>query len=115
MNDLRTMFQDPFVDTDSIGMIMWALIKAYRENDRMAVGKAAQRAQQYIDAGGDYYGDLPDELEDYQGTQPERLAEQYILRVLRDRHCDNDSDQEYIRTGWKDGIKAQPVQLSLNF
>ena len=85
MNDLRTMFQDPFVDADSIGMIMWALIKAYRENDRMAVGKAAQRAQQYI------------------------------LRVVRDRHCDNDSDQEYIRTGWKDGIKAQPVQLSLNF
>ena len=57
-------------------------------------------AQKYIDEGGDDYKELDDALEDYSGNDPEMLADKYILRLMRDRYCDNDEDQDYIRTGW---------------
>ena len=69
--------------------------------DRIAIEKAAVDAQKYIDEGGDVDFELNDGLEDYTGTESKSLADQYILRLLRDRHCDYDDDQGYIRTGWK--------------
>lgn len=94
----RTL-QQHFVDADRIKTIRLALIQAYENKDAGAVKNAARLAQSYIDEGGDDNRELDDSLEDYAGTDAVKLADQYILRLLRDRHCDNDSDQTYIESG----------------
>ena len=109
------IFQDSFIDAESASMITWALVQAYRQNDRVAVEKAAQRAQIYVDAGGDFEWKFDDSIEDYKGSEPEKLTEKYLLRLMHDRTMEDDSDQEYITTGWCSSIGKQPVQLSLNF
>lgn len=98
---MEELYQKPFVDSERINAIRLALTNAYVIKDRVAIEKAAVNAQKYIDEGGDIDFELNDGLEDYTGTESESLADQYILRLLRDRHCDNDDDQDYIRTGWK--------------
>lgn len=112
---MNTIFQEPFIDYDSVSMIVYALVQAYREKDRTAIEKAAQRAQLYVDAGGDFELKSDDSIEDYSGSEPEKLTEKYLMRLLHDRTMENDTDQEYIRTGWNKAILSQPVQLSLNF
>lgn len=98
---MNTILQTPFVDAGRIEEIRQALIKAYGNNDREAIANAAQQAQKYIDEGGDIDRELEDSLEDYKGNDPEKLADQYILRLLRDRHCEKDDDQFYIENGRK--------------
>lgn len=110
--DLEQVMQTPFIDSDRLGMIRLALVRAYRSNDREAIKKAASAIQKYIDEGGDDYRELDFRLEDYNGTDPEKLADKYILRVMHDRHCDDDEDQDYIKNGYSNKRK-EPVQLSL--
>lgn len=99
MDKIKGMLKESFVDSDRLGMIRLALTRAYAQNDREAIAKAAQLAQKYVDDGGDDYRYIDDALEDYTGNDPEMLTDQYILRLMRDRYCDDDKDQEYIRTG----------------
>lgn len=101
------------MDYDTMSMIVYALVKAYRENNRTAVEKAAQRAQMYVDAGGDFEWKFDDGIEDYEGCEPEKLTEKYLLRLTHDRTMEDDADQEYIRTGWSNAIHRQPQQLEL--
>ena len=98
---MERLTQKPFVDKKRIDEIRCILKNAYCRQDNEAIKKAALMAQQYVDEGGDDYKELPDDLEDYNGCAGNMLADQYILRLMRDRHCDNDDDQEYIRTGLK--------------
>lgn len=97
---MESIYLKPFVDSERIKAIRLALTLAYESKNREDIEKAAREAQRYIDEGGDADYELDDALEDYKGAEPQNLADQYILRLLRDRHCDNDSDAEYIRTGW---------------
>lgn len=113
MDKIKSMLKEPFMDSDRLGMIRLALTKAYARNDRAAVEKAAQLAQKYVDEGGDDYRHIDDALEDYAGSDPEKLTDKYILRLMRDRYCDDDEDQEYIRTGWSNTIRREPKQLEL--
>ena len=124
-NDFRTLevvksisdfTKTPFVDSERIFKLGLDLAKGYKENSREDIGKAAKGIQAYIDEGGDIDFDIPEEYEDYKGNDYMKLSQQYILRVLRDRYCDTDEDQQYIRTGLKPTMRiSQPVQLSLNF
>ena len=92
--------QKPFTDPNKSVCIEQALVRAYEAKDRVAIEKAAQEAQKYVDEGGDFMTKYDESLSDYQGDSPERLTGKYLLRLLRDRHCDDDDDRDYIRTGW---------------
>jgi len=116
MDKIQEILVEPFVDEDRAKKIRQALVKAYSNNDRTAIVKAAQEAQKYVDEGGDCPFKRYDPVEDYDGKEPDKLADQYIIRMMHDRYCDDDDDQEYIRTGLKPSMRiSQPVQLSLNF
>lgn len=73
--------------------------------DLQAVRDAAKEVLKYVDEGLDSYNpkeqEYYDEVQDYNGTDPEILADQYITRVFLDRYCDDDADEQYIRTGLK--------------
>ena len=85
-----------------------ALIDAYKSGDPAAITAAAQAIQQYVDEGLDAGEDntgMFDIAEDYDGNDPEKLADQYIIRTFWDRYLDDDSDQEYIKTGLKPSMR----------
>ena len=122
MKTIDDILQERLMDSDRLGMIRLALTRAYERCDKDAIAKAAHAAQKYIDEGGDDYKYIDDELEDYRGYDAEKLTDMYILRLMRDRYCDDDADQEYIKTGWCEWlsqevgtIRKAPVQLSFNF
>ena len=98
--DVKDFLKEPFVDSERVKAIRLALTKAYSESDREAVKNAVIEAQKYVDEGGDYDFEIDDALEDYKGCDPDLLADMYMLRLMRDRYCDYDDDQDYIRTGW---------------
>ena len=106
---MERVLQEPITDYNRIGIIRAALLLAYKEKNRKAIEKHAKSMQKYIDEGGDFPFELEDSLEDYEGSDPEKLTDQYILRLLRDRHCDEDDDQEYIATGLKKGMRVHTV------
>lgn len=97
---MERMLQKPFTDPNRSVIIQQSLIRAYESGSRDEIYAAAKEAQKYVDEGGDWMQVFDDSLEDYQGLEPEKLADMYLLRLLRDRHCDDDSNQEYINTGW---------------
>lgn len=97
---MEKFLQKPFTDANRSVCIEQALIRAYEAKDREAIKQAALEAQEYVDEGGDFMTNYDDSLWDYQGDNSEQLAGKYLLHLLRDRHCDNDDDQDYIRTGW---------------
>ena len=99
MTQLQDMQQAPFVDAQRVKSLRQELISAYESFDAEAVGNAAVSIQSYIDNGGDIDYHIADETEDYQGTDPDKMADRYILRLLHDRHLDTDDDQTYIATG----------------
>lgn len=99
--DVKDFLKEPFVDSERVKAIRLALTKAYSENDRVAIEKAAQEAQEYVDEGGDFDDwQFDDSIEDYNGKDAEMLTEKYLVRLLHDRSLDCDDDQDYIRTGW---------------
>lgn len=88
-----------------------ALIDAYKSGDPAAITAAAQAIQQYVDEGldnGEDNTEMFDIAEDYDGNDPEKLADQYIIRTFWDRYLDDDVDQEYIKTGLKADMR-QPA------
>ena len=97
---MERMLQKPFTDPNRSVIIQQALIRAYESGCRDEIYAAAKEAQKYVDEGGDWMQVFDDSLEDYQGSSPEKLADMYLLRLLRDRHCDDDRNQEYITTGF---------------
>ena len=98
----------PSIDEPRYRAIRQALIDAYRSGDSAAIQAAAQSIQQYVDEGLDSVGDhteVYDEAEEYNGNDPEKLADQYIIRTFWDRYLDDDEDQEYIKTGLKSDMR----------
>ncbi len=65
------------------------------------VSKAARQIQRYVDEGLDDYKEYEMGIEDYEGNDPEKLADQYITRVFQDRYADDDPDDLYIYHGLK--------------
>lgn len=99
---MERFMQKPFTDPNRSVCIYQALVRAYEAHDREAIAKAAQEAQKYVDEGGDFMEHFSEEVWDYQGDNPETLTKKYLLRLLRDRHCDDDEDKDFIRTGMTD-------------
>lgn len=83
-------------------------------SDATALQNSAQAIRDYVDEGLDMPAategeeNLADWVFDYEGDDPERLADQYIGRVYFDRYLDDDEDQEYIRTG----LRAEMRQVA---
>ncbi len=100
MTQVQNIIQKPFVNAQRVDAIREALVNGYQNNDRIAVEKAAIEAQKYIADGGDIDYNIDEELEDYRGDDPDKMADKYLLRLLHDRHLDIDSDAKYIATGW---------------
>ena len=109
---MERFLQTPFTDPIRSARIYNALYDAYVSFDRAAIQKAAQDAQQYVDEGGDFDEYFSDELWDFQGDNPEKLTNKYLLRLLRDRHCDDDEDKDYIRSGWHYTMSATYRQFN---
>lgn len=61
--------------------------------------QAVSAIRDYIEEGGDFEGGYNEDIEDYQGKNPEIRAEQYITHAMLDVYLDQDEDQEYIATG----------------
>ena len=100
----------PSVDEPRYRAHRQALIDAYKSGDAAAIQEAAKAIQQYVDEGLDAVGDhteVYDMAEDYNGNDPEMLADQYIIRTFWDRYLDDDEDQEYIKTGLKPDMRGQ--------
>lgn len=101
----------PKIDRPRFQTNRQALIDAYESGDKSAITKAAKDIQQYVDEGLDSDDETTDGVqvadwaEDYDGNDPEKLADQYICRVFWDRYLDDDSDQEYIKTGLKPSMR----------
>ena len=111
--DTDGVIPTPAIDEPRYRAIRQALIDAYRSGDAAAIQAAAQSIQQYVDEGLDSVGDhteVYDEAEEYNGNDPEKLADQYIIRTFWDRYLDDDEDKEYIRTGLKPDMR-QSEQL----
>ena len=100
----------PSVDEPRYRAHRQALIDAYKSGDAAAIQEAAKAIQQYVDEGLDAVGDhteVYDMAEDYNGNDPEMLADQYIIRTFWDRYLDDDDDQEYIKTGLKPDMRGK--------
>lgn len=95
---MERLLQKPFTDIKRIGNIRNSLIEAYADGDKGRIKNAALMAQKYVDEGGDFEH-IDDALENYDGNDAKKLADMYLLRLLHDRHCDDDNDKEYIATG----------------
>lgn len=98
---MEKFLQKPFTDANRSVCIKQALIRAYEAKDREAIKQAALEAQRYVDEGGDFDDwQFDDSIEDYIGDNAEMLTEKYLVRLLHDRHLDDDIDKDYINTGW---------------
>lgn len=95
----------PKIDEPRMRAIRQALVDAYRSGDATAIAKAAKAVQDYVDEGLDDYVEYDGSNDNYDGDDPDTLADQYIVHVFQDRYLDDDEDQEYIRTGLKAGMR----------
>ncbi len=101
----------PEVDMQRMQALRENLTEAYQSGEPGAIVNAAKGIQDYVDEGLDDYAEYEEGIEDYEGNDPEKLADQYITRVFHDRYLDNDADQEYIRTGIKQSEQLKPTDL----
>ena len=104
----------PDVDEQRMKAIRQALTDAYRSGDKTAIGLAAEQVQAYVDEGLDDYRAYDEAIDDYEGREPEMLADQYITHVFLDRYVDDDEDQEYIVTGLKPWMRESPASVLPN-
>lgn len=98
----------PKIDMPRYMSIRQALVDGYARGDKDAIQAAAQQLQAYVDEGLDHEGtqtEIFDIAEEYDGNDPEMLADQYIVRTYWDRYLDDDADQEYIKTGLKPNMR----------
>ncbi len=111
--DFDGAIPNPKIDAPRYMANRQTLIDAYRSGDAAAITQAAQAVQQYVDEGLDSVGDhteIFDMAEEYDGNDPEMLADQYIIRTYWDRFLDDDVDQEYIRTGLKPSMRNAAME-----
>jgi len=92
-------FQDRVVDEECSETLRRALADAYARGNKAAIQKAVDGLRKYMDEGGDFTTEYSEEVEDYEGSDPQMLADRYITHALHDMHTDDDADQEYIKTG----------------
>ena len=104
----------PDVDVQRMQAIRQALTDAYRSGDKTAIGLAAEQVQAYVDEGLDDYRTYDEAVDDYEGREPEMLADQYITHVFLDRYVDDDEDQEYIVTGLKPWMRESTTSVPPN-
>ena len=116
----------PKIDDKRLKAIRQKLIDTYSafldrelEIDRKELLKATKAIRDYVDEGldaGDGIVDpeAQDYAEVYDGNDPQKLADEYIVRVFQDRYLDDDSDQEYIKTGLKPNMRFENKLLSHN-
>lgn len=103
----------PEIDKPRMMAIRQALTDGYSRGDAAAIAAAAKQVQYYVDEGLDDYTQYEDGMEDYDGNDPSKLADQYIARVFQDRYLDDDADQEYIKTGLKQSMRENnPENIS---
>ena len=107
------VFPKPPIDSERFYDVMQALRDAYASGDAASIQEASNGVRAYVDEGydspedyweaeyGQHAGAYFDEVEDYSGDDPARLADQYLVRVFHDRYIDDDGDHGYIRTGIK--------------
>ena len=104
----------PEIDNPRYEANRQALIDAYKSGDPAAITQAAQAIQQYVDEGldaGEDKTEMFDIAEDYNGNDPEKLADQYIIRTFWGRYLDDDADPEYIKTGIKQSEQLKPTDM----
>ena len=82
--------------------------------DLQDVSDATVELRKYVDEGLDDYREYEDGIEDYDGLDPEKLADQYITRLYHDRYADDDADQMYIRTGLKPDMRESNTFVEYN-
>ena len=114
----------PKIDDKRLKAIRQKLIDTYSafldremEIDRKELLKATKAIRDYVDEGldaGDGIVDpeAQDYAEVYDGNDPQKLADEYIVRVFQDRYLDDDTDQEYIKTGLKPNMRFENKLLS---
>lgn len=100
----------PEIDKPRMMAIRQALTDGYSRGDAAAIAAAAKQVQDYVDEGLDDYTQYEDGIEDYDGNDPSKLADQYIARVFQDRYLDDDADQEYIKTGLKSDMRENNTE-----
>ena len=115
--EIKDFIKEVFVDEKRAKALRQVLTYAYATGNRKDICDAAKLAQKYVDDGGDFpvsHWKYDDSIEDYTGSNPDMLAEKYLVRLLHDRVMDNDDDQAYITTGLSKAMRiSQPVQLEL--
>lgn len=107
----------PQIDKPRYDANRQALIEAYKSGDPAAITQAAQAIQQYVDEGlnaGEDKTEMFDIAEEYDGNDPEKLADQYIIRTFWDRYLDDDADKEYIKTGLKPSMRNDSNKAKAN-
>lgn len=100
--DLKDFIKDRFVNEERAKALRQVLTYAYTTGNKKDICDAAKLAQKYVDEGGDFpvsHWKYDDSIEDYTGSNPDMLAEKYLVRLLHDRTMDDDEDKVYIATG----------------
>lgn len=99
----NTVFGERKVETERAAKLRADLANAYSTGDIAAIQQAVNAIQAYINEGGDFEGPYREEADDYEGTEPDMLTEQYITHALLDYYLDD--DEEYIRTGLRKDLR----------
>lgn len=99
----------PEVDMPRMQALRESLADAYQSGEPDAIANAAKGIQDYVDEGLDDYSEFDDSIDEYDGNEPEKLADKYIARVFHDRYLDDDADQEYIITGLAANNPSTPI------
>lgn len=102
-----SVFGEPKIDVERSRKVVSDLAAAYASGDPAAIQQAADALKAYVDEGGEFEGYYQEEVDDYEGTDPQMLADQYKTHVLLDHYLDDDENQEYIRTGLKPSMRQQ--------
>lgn len=100
--EIKDFIKDCFVDEERAKALRQVLTYAYTTGNKKDICDAAKLAQKYVDEGGDFpvsHWKYDDSIEDYTGSNPDMLAEKYLVRLMHDRFMDYDDDQTYIATG----------------
>lgn len=106
-------------DDDRGSNAVKALEEAYRSGDKTEIKKAVDEIKNLYEQGVNIKFEDEDvdadELEDYEGSDPKMLAEQYAVRLARHLFSDDDADLGYIESGIKSDVaKKQKADGTAN-
>lgn len=102
----KSIFSHP-VDVERSRQLRQTLAEAYRGGNREEIQKAVEGIHQYLDEGKDFDSEYSEDVEDYEGNDPEMLADRFITHALHDRYLDTDEDQGYIKTGIRSDVAGE--------